>query len=55
MAVYGGGAIDNLIILPPLPTGNNWSGSISEHTEQLRDLWDVEGGVPGVPCRRTCR
>ncbi|CAM3911786.1 SMI1/KNR4 family protein [Kibdelosporangium persicum] len=49
MAVYGGGAIDNLIILPPLPTDNSWSGSISEHTKQLRDLWDTEGGVPGVP------
>jgi len=49
MAVYGGGAVDNLVILPPLPTGNGWSGSISEHTRQLRDLWANDGGVPGVP------
>ncbi|WP_199749221.1 SMI1/KNR4 family protein [Amycolatopsis sp. WAC 01376] len=49
MAVYGGGAVDNLVILPPLSTGDSWSGSISEHSKQLRDLWDIEGGVPGVP------
>ncbi|RSN55499.1 hypothetical protein DMH01_32665 [Amycolatopsis sp. WAC 04182] len=49
MAVYGGGAVDNLVVLPPLPTGSGWSGSISEHTRQLRDLWEIDGGGSGVP------
>lgn len=48
MAVYGGGAVDNLVVLPPLPADGGWSGSITEHTGQLRVLWDAEGGVPGV-------
>ncbi len=43
MAVYGGGAVDTLVILPPLSTGDSWSGSISEHTELADSAND--GGV----------
>ncbi|MER6997067.1 SMI1/KNR4 family protein [Streptomyces sp. NPDC000410] len=49
MAVYGGGSIDDLGIMPPLPSGKGWAGSISGHTEDLRDRWDRDGGVPGHP------
>jgi hypothetical protein len=48
MAVYGGGGIDELSILPPLPTGNGWQGSITGHVEEFRELWAMEGGVPGI-------
>lgn len=48
MAVYGGGCINNLIVLPPLPTGNDRGSSIAGHTAGFRELWTMEGGVPGV-------
>ncbi|MFJ3089407.1 hypothetical protein [Streptomyces sp. NPDC086838] len=47
MAAYGGGCIDDLIVLPPLPTGNGWDASITGHTAGFRELWTMEGGVPG--------
>ncbi|WP_225634349.1 hypothetical protein [Streptomyces solaniscabiei] len=48
MAVYGGGGIDDLSVLPPLPTGTGWQGSITGHTPGFRELWAMEGGVPGI-------
>lgn len=49
MAVYGGGSIGELSILTPLPTAEGgWQTSIAEGTAQLRGLWDLDGGVPGV-------
>lgn len=47
MAVYGGGSIDDLGIHSPLPSGN-WAGAISGHIEGLRELWAMDGGVPGA-------
>ncbi|MGP8304491.1 SMI1/KNR4 family protein [Streptomyces inhibens] len=48
MAVYGGGSIDELGILSPIPTGDGWQTSISDLTTGLRNLWDTDGGVPGI-------
>jgi hypothetical protein len=50
MATYGGGDIGELVVLLPLPVDYpQWDpGSISEHSETLRGIWDDEGGVPGV-------
>ncbi|MGW6055466.1 SMI1/KNR4 family protein [Streptomyces sp. NPDC055189] len=48
MAIYGGGCIDDLIVLPPLPTGNGWGASIAGHAVGFHELWATEGGAPGV-------
>lgn len=50
MATYGGGAIDNLVILVPLPVDfPQWNpGIIADTTPTLRALWGRDGGVPGT-------
>lgn len=50
MAVYGAGSLGDLAIFPPLPVDYpQWDpGSVSEQTGRLRELWAVEGGIPGV-------
>jgi hypothetical protein len=52
MAVYGGGSIgdDGMGVHVPLPVeAPQWDpGSIQSLTQNLRDMWDREGGVSGV-------
>ncbi|MEU9979585.1 SMI1/KNR4 family protein [Streptomyces sp. NPDC051014] len=50
MSVYGAGGIGDLGILGPLPVNYlQWDpGSIVDSAPPFRDLWDGEGGVPGI-------
>lgn len=50
MSVYGAGGIGELGILGPLPVDfMQWDpGNILDSTPAFRDLWDREGGVPGI-------
>jgi hypothetical protein len=52
MAVYGAGSIgdDGLGVLAPLPVDYpQWDPeSIQDYTPTMRDIWEFEGGVPGV-------
>ncbi|MFD5393545.1 hypothetical protein ACFWJW_04860 [Streptomyces sp. NPDC127097] len=42
------GTAELLSILSPLPTGDGRQTSISDLTADLRHLWDMDGGVPGI-------
>ncbi|MEU9340301.1 hypothetical protein AB0D74_03630 [Streptomyces sp. NPDC048278] len=50
MSVYGAGDIGDLGILGPLPVASlQWDpGSIVDSVPPFRELWDGEGGVPGI-------
>lgn len=50
MSVYGAGDLGELGILGPLPVEYpQWDpGSVLDSGPEFRDLWDSEGGVPGV-------
>jgi hypothetical protein len=50
MAAYGGGGIDNLVVLVPLPVDYpQWDpGNIVDTTPRLRELWEMDAGVPGT-------
>ncbi|MER5436536.1 hypothetical protein [Streptomyces sp. NPDC002588] len=50
MSVYGAGGIGDLGILGPLPVEYlQWDpGNILDSAPAFRDLWDSEGGVPGI-------
>lgn len=50
MSVYGAGGLGDLDILGPLPVkGLQWDpGNILEIAPEFRDLWNSEGGVPGI-------
>ncbi|WP_458633783.1 SMI1/KNR4 family protein [Streptomyces sp. JNUCC 63] len=50
MSVYGAGDIGELGILGPMPVEYvQWDpGNVLDSTPAFRDLWDKEGGVPGI-------
>ncbi|MGY5060882.1 SMI1/KNR4 family protein [Streptomyces sp. 900105755] len=50
MSVYGAGNIGDLGVLGPLPVDYlQWDpGSIVDSVPTFRELWDSEGGVPGI-------
>ena len=50
MSVYGAGDIGDLGILGPLPVDYvQWDpGNIVDSVPPFRELWDREGGVPGI-------
>lgn len=50
MSTYGAGDLGELGVLAPLPVEYpQWDpGNVQDCTRQFRDLWDMDGGVPGI-------